>query len=69
MANNFSNTKNYSLADRLDTINMSGEERNLAKNQLRSIERTLDALWDVSAWFRTAFAARPVAQPRKRAAA
>ena len=69
-ANDYGNAGDFgSTASRLDTVNMSGEERDLAKKQMRSIERTLDALWGFSAWLRSAFGTAPTAQPRKRAAA
>jgi hypothetical protein len=38
-----SNYKDF--ADKLDAVQMTREDRDLAKNQLRSIERTLDVIW------------------------
>ena len=35
-------------ADQLDQVHMPQEDRDLAKQQLRAIERTLDALWSLA---------------------
>jgi hypothetical protein len=40
-------SKYKDFSDRLDEIQMPSEERELAKNQLRSIERTLDTIWSL----------------------
>lgn len=55
-------TQSYSnTADQLDAVHMLSEDRELAKRQLRSIERTLDAIWSIMGPSRGPRLKKPVA--------